>query len=102
MGPNTKTIALQGKIILPKFNEGHVHPTTTSRDNYTYGFSNIQSLSDFFGWINKQVKEKGKLANLIVISEDFLTCETERIKDINVELTMLDGKIIYNADLQIN
>ena len=42
--------------------------------------------------------EKGKLADLAVLSEDPLTCEPEKILDINAEMTILDGQIVYEAN----
>jgi len=39
--------------------------------------------------------EPGKLADLVVISEDFLTCPDLDIKNIMAEMTMVGGKIVY-------
>lgn len=39
--------------------------------------------------------EVGKLADLIVLSDDILAIDPIKIKDANVEMTMFDGKIIY-------
>ncbi len=47
--------------------------------------------------------EPGKLADLVVISEDFLNCPAEKIKSIEAEMTMVGGKIVYRSDsFQIN
>jgi predicted amidohydrolase YtcJ len=40
--------------------------------------------------------EVGKLADLIVLSDDILTIDPFKIKDVTVEMTMFDGKVIYN------
>lgn len=40
--------------------------------------------------------ETGKLADLIILSDDILTIDPIKIKDAKVEMTMFDGKIIYN------
>jgi predicted amidohydrolase YtcJ len=40
--------------------------------------------------------EVGKLADLIVLSEDILTIDPVNIKDAQVLMTVFDGKIIYN------
>ncbi|MBK7499198.1 MAG: amidohydrolase [Ignavibacteriales bacterium] len=40
--------------------------------------------------------ETGKLADLIILSDDILTIDPIKIKDVKVEMTMFDGKIIYN------
>lgn len=42
--------------------------------------------------------EVGKLADLIVLSESILQCKPEAIKDIQVEATMIDGEILYQAE----
>jgi len=42
--------------------------------------------------------ESGKLADLVVISEDLLSCPVEKIKTIEAEMTMVGGKIIYESD----
>lgn len=39
--------------------------------------------------------EEGKLADLIVLSEDITTCEVDRIKDLTVEQTYVDGELVY-------
>lgn len=40
--------------------------------------------------------EPGKFADLIVISRDILTIPEDQIKDIKVDLTIIDGKIVYH------
>jgi predicted amidohydrolase YtcJ len=42
--------------------------------------------------------EVGKLADLVVIDKDFLTCPEDRIKDIQPDMTILDGKVVYQRD----
>ncbi len=39
--------------------------------------------------------EPGKLADLVVLPEDILTCEPKRIRDMEVDLTMVGGKIVF-------
>lgn len=39
--------------------------------------------------------EPGKLADMVVISDDFLTCPLDRIKDISAMVTIVDGKEVY-------
>jgi len=41
--------------------------------------------------------EPGKLADLIVVSEDPLNVPVDRIKDIKVKMTIVDGKIMYKS-----
>jgi len=39
--------------------------------------------------------EVGKLADLVILSEDIMTYPQEKIMDIQVDMTMIDGKIVY-------
>ena len=41
--------------------------------------------------------EPGKLADMAVLSEDYLTCPADSIKEIKALMTILDGKIIYTS-----
>jgi len=59
----------------------------------------IYTINNAYGSLEEDIKgslEKGKLADLIVISDDLLTCSEESIKDIKVVMTMLDGKIVFD------
>ena len=40
--------------------------------------------------------EVGKAADLAVLSDDIYTCPEEKIKELEVEMTMVDGKIVYD------
>ena len=42
--------------------------------------------------------EPGKFADMIVLSEDILNIEADRIMDISVEQTYLNGELVYQAD----
>jgi predicted amidohydrolase YtcJ len=39
--------------------------------------------------------ETGKLADMIVLDQNLFDVDPERIRDTNVILTMVDGKIVY-------
>jgi hypothetical protein len=41
--------------------------------------------------------EVGKLGDLAILSDDLLTCDAERIKDIQVSVTVLGGKVVHEA-----
>jgi predicted amidohydrolase YtcJ len=43
----------------------------------------------------KGTLEPGKLADLVVLEEDILTCEPERIRDMEISLTMVGGEIVF-------
>ncbi|MFN7933402.1 MAG: amidohydrolase [Bryobacteraceae bacterium] len=40
--------------------------------------------------------EPGKLADMVVISDDFLNCPIDRLKDIEALTTIVDGKVVFN------
>ena len=42
--------------------------------------------------------EVGKLADLVVLSGDILTVPADSIRDLRAELTIVDGKVVYEAD----
>lgn len=58
VGSNTHTIDLDGKMVLPGFYEGHVHPVNASQKNTYYDLPTIQSLSDLFRWIQTETELK--------------------------------------------
>jgi predicted amidohydrolase YtcJ len=39
--------------------------------------------------------EEGKLADMVVLGEDILTIPIERIKDIPIDMTIIDGRVVY-------
>jgi predicted amidohydrolase YtcJ len=44
--------------------------------------------------------EPGKLADMVVISDDFLSCPVDRIKDIEALVTIVDGRVVH-GDLAV-
>jgi len=42
--------------------------------------------------------EEGKLADLVVLENDILTCPLDEIKDTRVLMTMVEGKVVYEAE----
>lgn len=42
--------------------------------------------------------EPGKLADVAILSHDYLDCPVDQIRDIKSELTIVGGKIVYSAD----
>jgi predicted amidohydrolase YtcJ len=60
----------------------------------------LYTIDNAYGTFEEGVKgsiEVGKLADLIVISEDYLSCPVDRIRTIEVEMTMVGGKIVYSG-----
>jgi predicted amidohydrolase YtcJ len=42
--------------------------------------------------------EPNKLADLVILAEDPLTTQPEQLKDIQVDVTILDGKVAYERE----
>ena len=58
----------------------------------------IYTINNAYGTFDEDIKgslEPGKLADMIVISTDYLTCPADSIRTIQVDKTILGGKIIY-------
>ena len=51
-----------------------------------------------FDEANRGSIEVGKLGDLAVLSDDLLSCPADRIKDITVQLTVVDGRVVYSAE----
>jgi predicted amidohydrolase YtcJ len=46
--------------------------------------------------------EVGKLGDLVLLSDDLLTCDAERIGDIQPLMTVLGGKVVHDASSTLN
>jgi predicted amidohydrolase YtcJ len=53
-----------------------------------------------FNETNRGSIESGKLADLVEIDRDYLTCPEDQIKDIQPLLTIVNGKVAYSAQDQ--
>jgi len=59
----------------------------------------IYTINNAFASFEESIKgsiEPGKLADLAIITDDILTCPTEKIKDIESVMTIVGGKIVYS------
>jgi predicted amidohydrolase YtcJ len=60
----------------------------------------MYTINNAFGSFEESLKgsiEPGKLADLAVLSDDFLSCPVDQIKNIHSELTLLGGRIVYSS-----
>ena len=58
----------------------------------------VATYNGAYGSYEENIKgslEAGKLADMIILSENILDYPTENIFDIKTDLTMIDGKIVY-------
>lgn len=59
------------------------------------------TINNAFASFEESVKgsiEVGKLADLIVLNDDIFLIEPNKIKDVKIEMTIFDGKIIYETN----
>lgn len=59
-----------------------------------YSFTMESAYASFEDNIKGSI-EKGKLADLVIISDDIYKISTDKIKDIEVEMTIMNGDIVY-------
>jgi predicted amidohydrolase YtcJ len=58
----------------------------------------VQTINNAYLTFEEKTKgsiEPGKLADLVVLPEDILTCPAKHIEQMNVTMTMVGGKIVY-------
>jgi predicted amidohydrolase YtcJ len=58
----------------------------------------VQTINNAYLTFEEKTKgsiEPGKLADLVVLPEDLLTCEAKHLEQMQVDFTMVDGKIVY-------
>lgn len=61
----------------------------------------MYTLNNAYGLFEENSKgtiEKGKLADIVVLSDDILTCGEEKLFDMKVLLTIVGGEIVYKDD----
>jgi predicted amidohydrolase YtcJ len=78
-----------------KWYDGQLHPEEAlSREQairfYTINNATIMFLDDKTGSL-----EEGKLADMIVLNQDILTCPADNIKDTQVQRTYVGGKMVW-------
>jgi len=60
----------------------------------------IYTINNAYASFEETIKgsiEKGKLADMVVISEDIMTCPEDQIKDIVPEMTIVGGIVVYSS-----
>lgn len=73
--------------------EGWLIEQSLTVDESVYGYTMGGAYASFEEDIKGSI-EVGKLADFVVLSEDIFKIEVDRIKDIEVEMTIFNGKII--------
>jgi predicted amidohydrolase YtcJ len=63
----------------------------------------IYTINNAFASFEESIKgsiEPGKLADMAIITDDILNCPVNKIKDIESEITIVGGKIVYSSATQ--
>ncbi len=82
----------------PRWTDDVLHPEQRITREQAIRLYSINNAHLMFQEKEKGSLEAGKLADLIVLDRDILTCPVEQVKDIQVEQTYLGGKLVYEAD----
>ena len=59
----------------------------------------VETINNAYLTFEERIKgsiEPGKLADLVVLPEDILTCPAKNIEQMRVAMTMVGGKIVYH------
>lgn len=81
----------------PRWTDQALHPEQRITREQAIRLYTINNAHLMFQEKQKGSLENGKLADLIVLDRDILTCPVEQVKDIQVEQTYLGGKLVYAA-----
>jgi predicted amidohydrolase YtcJ len=58
------------------------------------------TINNAFASFEENIKgsiEAGKLADMVILSDDILTCPVDQIKDIKSEMTIVGGQVVYDS-----
>ncbi|MFN0194885.1 MAG: amidohydrolase [Aestuariivirga sp.] len=81
----------------PRWTDQPVHPEEGITREQAIRLYTLNNALLMFDEKNKGSLEMGKLADLIVLNKDILTCPLDEVKDITVERTLLGGKEVYKS-----
>ena len=87
----TRKVEIRGRITEPLGPQMAVSREEALR-LYTMGSAGIDFMDDRAGSI-----EPGKLADIVVLSDDYMTVPEDGIRDLRSTLTMVDGRIVHHA-----
>jgi predicted amidohydrolase YtcJ len=90
MEPLNPLLGMQEAVLRENFSEQRLSVEEALR-MYTVDAAYSSSEENVKGSI-----EDGKLADLTILSNDPMVVPTNEIKDINIEMTIIDGKVVYS------
>jgi predicted amidohydrolase YtcJ len=82
----------------PRWTDQPLHPEQRISREQAIRLYTIDNAYLTFEEKEKGSLEKGKLADLVVLNKDILTCPLDQVKEIQVERTYLGGKLVFGAD----
>jgi len=82
----------------PRWTDAIIHPEQRLTREEAIRLYTINNAFLTFTEREKGSLEPGKLADMIVLDRDILTCPLDQVKDIEVDRTYLGGKIVYQAN----
>jgi len=82
----------------PRWTDQTLHPEQRITREQAIRLYTINNAYLMFQEREKGSLEAGKLADLIVLDRDIMTCPLEQVKDIQVERTYLGGKLVYEVE----
>jgi predicted amidohydrolase YtcJ len=85
----------------PRWTDQPLHPEQRITREQAIRLYTINNAYLTFGEKEKGSLEAGKLADLIVLDKDILTCPIDEIKNIQVERTYLGGKLLYERGHEV-
>lgn len=87
----TRRVEIQGRITEPLGPAERISREDALR-LYTIGSAGVDFADDRLGSL-----EPGKLADITVLSDDYLTIPDDRIRDLRATMTIAGGRIVYRA-----
>ncbi len=82
----------------PRWTDQPLHPEQRISREQAIRLYTINNAYITFAEKEKGSLEKGKLADLIILDKDILTCPLDQVREIQVERTYLGGKLVYGVD----
>ncbi len=87
----TRQVEIRGRIAEPLGPDQAISREQALR-LYTMGSASVDFMQDRAGSL-----EAGKLADLAVLSDDYMTVPEARIRDLRSTLTVMDGRVVHEA-----
>ena len=91
MQPSPETIFINGRVITVDSNDSQCEAVAVCGNKISFTYASFEE--NIKGPI-----EVGKLADLVVLYSDIFEVEDEEIKNLRVDLTMVDGQIRYRRE----